>query len=110
MEQRLKAAPPAESCRRLDFDNAEIHIGIVSGSFLSVSGTKPYANMDVRILPWPEYLLQPEYWAYEVVACLTGMGLPVEAPYHETIEIRSVGTKGIDVVGATSSKRFDGVS
>ena len=54
------------------------------------------------------YIQQPEYWAIEVVGSLRGIGLPALAPYAVSIPLAGIiGTKGIEVVGATRSQRFD---
>ncbi len=97
----------AQSCRVIGFESARIDAGFVNGFFLTVSGTKPDLNMDVDLRP-VQYIRQPEYWAWEVVGCMNGIGLPTEAPFAVTVELRgAVGTKGIEVVGAGSKKRFD---
>jgi hypothetical protein len=100
--------PQAESCRLIDFDKAEVRPGFVTGTYiLVVSGTKPYMNMEVRLVP-RVYVKQPEYWGIEVVGCLPGIWLPAEAPYVEAIPLDGVtGTCGIEVIGATRSEKID---
>lgn len=101
--------PPATSFRVLDFDYASI---ITLRSFppqfvLRVSGTKPYANMDVELVPLV-YVQQPEYWEIEVVGSLRGIGLPIQAPYTVGLPLAGViGKRGIEVVGASRRERFD---
>ncbi len=111
-EERLRefqALPKAESCRLIDFDQARI---VTLESFppqyvLVVSGTKPYLNMEVDLVPLI-YIQQPEYWGIEVVGCLPGgIGLPATAPYTAWINLSgSTGTEGIEVIGATRSEKI----
>ena len=75
-EEQLReweALPKSSSCRLVDFDQAQI---MTLRSFppqyvLHVSGTKPYLNMQVDLVPLV-YIQQPEYWGIEVVGCLPG--------------------------------------
>jgi hypothetical protein len=101
-------APKSESARLIDFKEAEIRPGIVNDTyFLIVTGTKPYLNIDVRLIPLV-YVQQPEYWGIEVVGTLPGFGLPAEAEYTISIPIDGIrGKKGIEVIGATESKSLD---
>lgn len=98
--------PMAESCRRIDFEKVEIFPGTVKGSWiLVVTGTKPYINMKVELLPLI-YIQQPEYWGIEVVGCLPGFGLPAIGPYSVSLPLDGItGTKGIEVMGATRSEK-----
>lgn len=101
--------PPATSFRLLDFDHAAV---ITLRSFppqfvLQVSGTKPFANMNVELVPLV-YVRQPEYWEIEVVGSLRGIGLPSLAPYTVSLPLAGViGTRGVEVVGATRRERFE---
>ncbi len=106
--ERFNALPRASSCRLIDFERAEVRPGFVTGTWiLIVSGTKPWANMQVSLVPLV-YIRQPEYWGIEVVGCLPGVGLPVQAPYTEALPLDSIlGTRGIEVIGATRSERID---
>jgi len=109
-EKHLKAfesLPPSTSCRIIDFDKAEVVPGIVPDTFfLIVVGTKPWVTMKVELHPLI-YIRQPEYWGIEVVGCQHGIGLPRTAPYHVTLDISHVrGTKGIEVIGASSRKQI----
>ena len=100
--------PTVESCRRIEFTTAEVVPGIINDTyFLVVSGTKSYLNMKVDLVPlW--YVKQPEYWGIEVIGCLSGFGLPVLTPYTVHIPLDGIrGTKGIEVIGATSSQKID---
>ncbi len=101
--------PPATSFRVLDFDDAGVStLRSVPPQFvLQVSGTKPYANMGVELVPLV-YVQQPEYWEIEVVGSLRGVGLPSQAPYAVSLPLAGViGQRGIEVVGASRRERFD---
>ncbi len=106
--EQLLNAPKAESVNLIDFEVAEVVGGFVNGTyFLTVSGTKPYLNMKVELNP-VIYTHQPEYWRIEVIGILPGFGLPALAPYSVSIPLDGiVGTKGIEVVGATTTKQID---
>src|SRR5437016_3172361 len=103
--KKFQALPPTSVCRVIDFTHAEVRPGFVTNTFiLIVSGMKPWLTMRVELHPLI-YIRQPEYWGIEVVGCLTGIGLPVEVPYHVSMDISHVrGTKGIEVIGAHSRK------
>ena len=101
--------PPATAFRKLDFEKASV---ITLRSFppqfiLRVSGTKPYLNMDVELVP-VVFIRQPEYWIIEVVGSIRGFGIPVQTPYAVSLPVtNTLGTRGIEVVGATRTQRFD---
>jgi hypothetical protein len=107
--QRFLAAPPASSFRLIDFEYADV---VTLESFppqfvLRVSGTKPIANMTVQLVPLV-FIQQPEYWGIEVVGSLPEIGLPALAPYEVSLAITPfLGTKGIEVIGASRVQRFD---
>jgi hypothetical protein len=107
--QTFRDLPVPSSFRLLDFERARV---ITLESFppqfiLRVSGTKPYVNMDVELVPLI-YVRQPEYWGIEVVGSLRGIGLPALAPYTVSIPLAGIlGTRGIEVIGATRRERFD---
>ena len=101
--------PLSESCRLIDFENAEVVGGIVQGTyFLVVGGTAPCQNMTVKLAP-RVYPTRPEYWGIEVVGCLPGgICLPATRPYVESTPLAGItGTKGIEVIGASGSQKFD---
>lgn len=106
--EELKDFPPAQSCRVINYEKAEVRPGVIPGSWiLIVSGKKPYLNMKVELIPYI-YVKQPEYWGIEVVGCLNGIGLPAMTPYTVSIPLDSItGTKGIEVIGANKSKKID---
>lgn len=107
--QRFSAAPPASSFRLIDFDYADV---VTLESFppqfvLRVSGTKPFANMTVQLIPLV-FIQQPDYWGIEVVGSLPEIGLPALAPYEVSLAVTSfLGKKGIEVIGASRVQRFD---
>jgi hypothetical protein len=107
--QAYQGLPPATMFRRLDFDHAQV---ITLRSFppqfiLRVSGSKPYATMDVELVPFV-YVRQPDYWEIEVVGSLRIPGMPVPTPYAVSLPLAgSLGTRGIEVVGANRSQRID---
>lgn len=101
--------PYSEAVRRIDFERAEI---LTLESFppqfvLTVAGTKPYANMEVELVPLV-FVRQPEYWGIEVVGRLRGgIGLPALAPYTVSIPLTGItGTEGVEMLGATRSERL----
>ena len=107
--QKIAVAQLSQSAQRIDFKQAKIVGGIVSGTyFLVVSGTKPCLNMEVHLSPLI-YIQQPEYWGIEVIGTLSGgICLPATAPYHVHIALAGItGTKGVEVIGASSSKKLN---
>jgi len=102
----FKALPASESCRRIDFNKVQIVPGFLPKTFfLIVSGTKPWATMNVSLVPLI-YIVQPDYWGIEVIGCQSGIGLPHTAPYTVAIEITHfLGKVGIEVIGATHSEK-----
>lgn len=110
-EMHLKAfesLPHSSTCRLIDFDKADVVPGFVSKTFfLIVAGIKPWLTMKVELHPLI-CIRQPEYWGVEVVACQDGVGQPQTAPYHIQLDITHLlGTKGIEVIGASARKRFN---
>jgi hypothetical protein len=107
--REFEAMPKPSSCRLIDFEEAEVRPGIVSGTYiLIVRGTKPYLNMEVNLTPLV-YIRQPEYWGIEVIGCLPGgIGLAAPtAPYIASLPLNGItGTQGIEVIGATRSEKI----
>ncbi|MFL6129967.1 MAG: hypothetical protein ACJ73E_12995 [Mycobacteriales bacterium] len=107
--QAYQALPPPASSRLLDFDQAQI---LALRTFppryiLRVAGTAPYADIDVALVPLV-YVRQPEYWEIEVVGSLRGVAVGGPTPYQVSLRLDgSLGTRGIEVVGATRRERFD---
>ena len=110
-EMHLKAfesLPHPSTCRLINFEKADVVPGFVPKTFfLIVAGTKPWVTMKVELHPLI-YIKRPEYWGIEVVGCQQGIGLPQTAPYHVALDITHLlGTKGIEVIGASSKKQFN---
>jgi hypothetical protein len=102
----LLNSPKSESHVLLDFDDIDIRPGFITNTFfLTVTGTKPCINMQVRLSP-RIYVSCPDYWDIEVVGYLPGgVCLTAVAPYSETTELTGItGSKGIRVVGATKKE------
>lgn len=106
--QALLDLPSAQSCRLLSFENAHIVSGFVNGTYqVVVSGNAPCFNMDVQLLP-RIHIRRPEWWAIEVVGCLPGVCLTAVRPYMESLPLQGLwGTLGIEVIGATGTRRFE---
>ncbi len=108
-DRAFLALPTPQSCRVIDFDSAQVvtlrtrpprHV-------LVVSGEKPYFNMEVSLSPLV-YIKQPEYWGIEVVGCLPEVGLPTVTPYVVRLDLNgTIGTCGIEVIGASRSEKID---
>ena len=48
----LASQPAPSSCRLIDFERAEVHPGLIPETyFVTVRGTKPCINMEVRLVP-----------------------------------------------------------
>ena len=107
--EALKELAPAESVRKIDFEQAEVVSGFIPDTyFLVVRGEAPCLNMRVSLLPLI-YIRCPGYWGIEVVGSVRG-GFCLEAmkPYVVAIPLAGIiGSKGIEVISAHRSKRFD---
>jgi hypothetical protein len=106
--QALAKSAISQSARRINFKVAKVVPGIVPKTwFLIVEGTKPFLNMHVRLSPLI-YTHRPDYWGIEVIGTLSGIGLPIAAPYHVFISLQGIiGTKGVEVIGATITKKIN---
>jgi hypothetical protein len=107
--QAFQALPPASAARRIDFDHARVVTLRASPPqyIVQVSGTKPYANMEVELLPLV-YVRQPEHWEIEVVGTLRGFALPAQAPYFVSLPVTAtLGSAGVEIVGASRRERID---
>ena len=101
--------PVSESCRRIDFHEAEIWPAEPPGTpTLVVRGQAPCQNMEVSLYPLV-YIRCPEYWGIEVVGCLPGgICLTAIKDYEVTIDLSGImGSEGIEVIGATKRKKFE---
>jgi|SRR5262245_10470518 len=106
--QAFEALPLSTTCRRIDFDKAEVVPGIVPKTFfLIVNGTKPWVTMEVQLIPLI-YIDRPDYWGIELVGCQSGVELPTTAPFTAVLEITHyLGKKGIEVIGAARTQKFN---
>jgi len=105
----IEEAPPATSCRVIDFESARVRTlpTVPPRHVLVVRGEKPYLNMQVNLVPLV-YIRQPEYWGIEVVGCLPEVGLPAVGDYVVKLDLEgTIGTRGIEVIGANRSKKID---
>jgi hypothetical protein len=107
---RLAAqASDRDNCGTFIFDDAYVVSKTEDGiqkKTLVVSGVAPMAGISVTLRPLT-YVRQPEYWGIEVWACSPVIGLPVMTPFTVTLDItKTVGTKGVEVIGALSTKKI----
>lgn len=94
-------------CYPIDFTDIDIEWYAGEGAYqLTVSGMKPYANMDVS-LSHEAYSSRPAFWRTAVIGCVkNGLVLPIATPYYVTMLLdQFVGTKGIEIIGASRSIR-----
>lgn len=104
----FEALKTVESFRGLDFDDARVVPGFVTGTYiLIVSGEKPYLNMNVKLVP-RIYVRQPEYWGFDIVGSIPGgIGLPAFGRYTAHKDLSGVtGTKGVEVFGTDYSLKI----
>ena len=118
-EEQLRAfqdLPKPASHSLIDFERAEVEpmatpavLGFPPQFVLGVTGTKPFLDMEVELVPLV-FTRQPEYWGIEVVGRLRGggeLGAAVE-PYAVSIPLSGItGTKGVEVIGATRSEKIE---
>lgn len=93
----------------IDFESAKVFTSrtVPPRHVLVVRGEKPYLNMQVNLIPLV-YIRQPEYWGIEVVGCLPEVGLPAVADYVVKLDLDgTIGTRGIEVIGANRSEKID---
>src|SRR5688572_9899927 len=105
--EKLIEQPAASACRRLDYESAEV-IETRCGRFLRVRGTAPCINMSVSLIPLI-YIRCPDWWEIEVTGCLpNGICLTAIKSFDMCISLTGIiGSKGIEVVGASKSEQFD---
>ncbi len=104
----FQALPTPQSCRVINFDSAQVVTleSLPPQYVLVVSGQKPL-NMEVSLTPLV-YIRQPEYWGIEVIGCVRRLGLPVVVPYVVRLDLDgTIGTCGIEVIGANRSEKID---
>jgi hypothetical protein len=94
-------------CRPIDFSGVDVQWYAGRGVYqLTVTGVKPFTNMEVS-LSHETYQGRPAYWRTVVVGCVkNGLLMPIAAPYYITMNLdRFVGTKGVEIVGASRAVR-----
>ena len=95
------------SCYPIDFNGVDIEWYAGRGVYqLTVTGIKPYTNMEVS-LSHEAYSGPPAYWRTLVIGCVkNGLMMPIASPYYVTMLLdQFVGSKGIEIVGASRSVR-----
>ena len=104
----LHSRTASKTCRLLDFYSVDVRPGFVEGTWiLIVHGKAPCGNMRIDLIPLV-YITRPDYWEIELVGCLPGPICLPERPFIETLPLDStLGTAGIEVVGANGRKRID---
>jgi hypothetical protein len=96
-------------CYPIDFTDVDIEWYAGGGVYqLTVSGVKPYTNMEVS-LSHEAYSGRPDFWRTLVIGCVkNGLLLPLATPYYVTMNLdQFVGRKGIEIVGASRKLRRD---
>jgi hypothetical protein len=119
-ESPAKPVPAPADCKLIDFRTATVDPLVspdpsTTTHTLTVTGLLP-APADVSLVPLV-YVRQPEHWGIEVLACPTPgrttslAGDPVAPPFRlfrATFTFRgTLGTCGIEVIGATVRQTFD---
>ena len=107
LDRSFDSLPLAQACRRIDFDFVEVREPVLPGGsrLLLVSGVKAWADLRVTLEPLP-CRETPEFRMIEVVGRLTGSGLPALVDFSVALPLEAaLGSKGIEVVGATKSER-----
>lgn len=101
--------------RLIDFEqaNAVTQMSYPPRPVLVVSGHKPYAAMEVNLVP-VVYISQPPYWAIQVVGIAPDpdgvyvMPVNEDTAYSVQLDLAGVtGTAGVEVIGATRTERID---
>ena len=96
-------------CYPIDFNGIAIEWYAGRGVYqLTVTGVKPYMNMDVS-LSHEAYNGRPAYWRTVVIGCVkNGLLMPLASPYYITMNLdQFVGSRGVEIVGASRKVRRD---
>ena len=96
-------------CYPIDFNGIDIEWYAGRGVYqLTVTGTKPYMNMDVS-LSHEAYNGRPAYWRTVVIGCVkNGLLMPLASPYYITMNLdQFVGSRGVEIIGASRKVRRD---
>jgi len=75
---------------------------------LIVEGDLPHPMKKVVLEPFPELLVEPEYWPTKVVGYSDGAA-DVITPYSVQVPLSelTMGTKGIELIGKDQSENID---
>jgi|SRR5690348_11636780 hypothetical protein len=99
----------------IDFERADVITPMIypPRPRLVVSGTKPYPEMEVTLVPLV-YVSQPQYRGIQVVGAPGGptgphVSQPITAiPYSVELDLAGVtGSSGVEVIGATKTERLE---
>lgn len=87
-----------------DFDSAEVVPGAAAGTFELV--VRGYSGVCEELSLQPlVYIQQPEYWGYQLISHATAEVCTRQAVRFEVrAALNSVGTKGVEVIGATKTQ------
>jgi hypothetical protein len=99
----------AESSQLIEFERADVISPMIypSRPRLVVTGRKPWANMEVSLVP-RDYAEPPGYWSIRVVGTMPEIGQPAIVPYAVELELGdTIGSAGIEVVGANKTEQID---
>jgi hypothetical protein len=96
--------------RLIDFEKVDVLPGIASGFWFLIIRRKPSsANIVVQLVP-REHQTRPDYWEYELVGNSAGEKVLTKAEAIVSPLLRQfIGTKGIEIVGATRKERKESV-
>jgi hypothetical protein len=94
-------------CYPIDFTGIDVEWYPARKTYqLTVTGMKPYTNMEVS-LSHESHSGRPAYWRTVVVGCVkNGLVMPIPSPYYVSMTLdQFVGSKGVEIVGASHSVR-----
>ncbi len=76
---------------------------------LIVEGDLPYPMRKVVLEPFPELVIEPEYWPTKVLGYSDGVVPEVITPYTVQVSLSelAIGTKGIELIGNGQSETID---
>lgn len=109
LSDEISIAPlDMDVCQELDFDAVELKQIDKGYWVVKVRGSKPHAHMKVELVP-SSHQSQPDYWDINVHGCVKeDIKHPKMTPFEVTLPIAACrGIKGIEIVGANKSKRYD---
>ena len=76
---------------------------------LIVEGDLPHPMRKVVLEPFPELVIEPEYWPTKVLGYSEGVVPEVITPYAVQVSLSelAIGTKGIELIGDDQSETID---